>query len=174
MPGWDSWVSPDNIKAKQSAFAGRSKRGHSIVGVSCTDYAMQNVALQLGLELLSLDGLRVATVRQFVQRCDACGLVVRDAEAKFCSACGNGPLRKASVEATAAGDRIHQAPPRLRGTQFPLPLPKGGRTPDIVLAPDQYELMKRKHRDVQVGFGNKNPNVSRRRVGKKNKTKMSV
>jgi rRNA maturation endonuclease Nob1 len=42
--------------------------------VACmtTDFSMQNVLIQLGLKVLSVDGLLVKSVKQFVLRCMAC------------------------------------------------------------------------------------------------------
>ena len=42
--------------------------------VACltTDFSMQNVLMQLGLKVLSVDGLLVKSVKQFVLRCMAC------------------------------------------------------------------------------------------------------
>jgi RNA-binding protein NOB1 len=80
-----------------------------------------------------------------------------------------------------------------RGTIYSIPLPKGGRnSKDLVLAEDQYlhktRFMRDKKSDdvfasdyafaqgkvgpknnVVIGHGNKNPNIAKRRIGKKNK-----
>jgi len=50
--------------------------------VACltTDFSMQNVLMQLGLKVLSVDGLLVKSVKQFVLRCMACYQVLEDYE----------------------------------------------------------------------------------------------
>ena len=49
----------------------------------------QNVLLQIGLNLLSLDGVAVKSVRQYVVQCDACYEYV-PALAGVCGVCGWG------------------------------------------------------------------------------------
>jgi hypothetical protein len=44
----------------------------SAVAVITTDFAMQNVLLQMGLRLLSVNGLAVTTLRSWIKRCHGC------------------------------------------------------------------------------------------------------
>lgn len=68
------WITPDNIQevtAKYYGTMGAPDDGRN-VGCITTDYAMQNVLLQMGLGLLSVDGYTIKTVRQYVLKCSAC------------------------------------------------------------------------------------------------------
>ena len=79
--------------------------------------------------------------------------------------------------------------------QYAIPKPKGGRhAQNLILREDQWKaeneklhrsnkkddpdnlfaesLKKQAAKNLVVGYGKKNPNVSRRKFGKKNKTKM--
>ena len=80
--GRASVVTDGSEKSKnknRSKNTGRSGKGRApeVVDkarVACmtTDFSMQNVLMQLGLKVLSVDGLLVKSVKQFVLRCMAC------------------------------------------------------------------------------------------------------
>lgn len=116
-------------------------------------------------------------------------------ERKFCPTCGNSTLLRFSASTDDQGNIVYTQAQRLtnRGTIFSIPLPKGGRNSgDIVLSEDVYRH-KTKYRKnpkdtdvfdqdysfaqgrtgpsgkIVVGYGNKNPNIAKRRIGKKNK-----
>jgi RNA-binding protein NOB1 len=46
--------------------------GKRRVGCITTDYALQNVLLQMGMMLISVDGLVIKRVKQFVLQCFGC------------------------------------------------------------------------------------------------------
>ena len=50
------------------------QRNQEDAKVACltTDFSMQNVLMQMGLKVMSVDGLLVKAIRQFVLRCMAC------------------------------------------------------------------------------------------------------
>ena len=105
------------------------------------DFAMQNVALQLGLRLAAPDGRTVCAARRWALRCSACGATSREAGRLFCPACGHAALDKVEVLAGPGGAAVYGVRKRhtLRGTIFPIPLPRGGkgaRSRDPVLAED--------------------------------------
>ena len=71
------WITPDNVKkySRHGTLKAKKKtRKTLLMQVACTtaDYAMQNVLLQMGLNLLSVDGLRISKVKNWVLRCHAC------------------------------------------------------------------------------------------------------
>ena len=79
----EEWITPDNIGGgiffgKEMIGAGQVKKAvepsgqHLSVGILTSDFAMQNVILQIGIPLFSFEGMRVSTVKQFVDRCRAC------------------------------------------------------------------------------------------------------
>ena len=94
-----------------------------------SDYAMQNVLLQMNLRLLTPDGMRISELRRWVLRCHACGDVVRETTRVFCPKCGNATLQKVQRSVTAEGAEHFGARRKhvLRGTRFSLPAPRGGR-----------------------------------------------
>ena len=141
------WITPRNVKQVASSL-GRHDRNRlsAAVSVGCvtTDFAMQNVLLQMGLHVVSVDGRLIRTVKTFVLRCSACGSVTHKPEQLFCADCGYSTLHK--IEVTTADDgsiEYHlpsDRPSSTRGTRFGLALPKGGRTENMVLVPDQKEV----------------------------------
>ena len=96
-----------------------------------TDFAMQNVLLQMGLSLLSVDGMKIRRLKSWVHRCGACFRVHTDAEFQgmkrlFCSHCGSDMMQRiaASVDGKTGRLKLHLSKKykhNLRGTKFSLP-----------------------------------------------------
>ncbi|KAF0934374.1 hypothetical protein E2562_025003 [Oryza meyeriana var. granulata] len=115
----------------------------STVACVTSDYAMQNVILQIGLRLLAPGGMQIRQLHRWVLRCHACYKVTQEIGKIFCPKCGNGgTLRKVSVTVGENGITMASRRPRvtLRGTKFSLPMPQGGRdaiTKNPILREDQ-------------------------------------
>lgn len=93
------------------------------LAVACltTDFAMQNVLLQMGLKVLSVQGRQIRSVKTFALKCTSCLRITHLVEREFCPACGNHSLVKIQVVVDKAG-HVHYRPPRtqkatLRGTR---------------------------------------------------------
>ena len=119
-----------------------------------TDFAMQNVILQMNLELLSLDGIRVRKLKNWVTRCGACYTVYTNTDTNnvvgplgkrlFCEKCGSDVMQRiaASVDGKTGRLRLHLSKKyqyNLRGTKFSLPKPGTGNRfqGDLLLREDQ-------------------------------------
>jgi len=149
---------------------------------------MQNVILQMGLHLISIDGMRIKATKQNVLLCYSCGSVCKDQTKIFCPSCGNYTLKKTFCRVRDDGS-MYVAPlrytPTKKGSKYSIPLNK-----NIILTEEQYHKEVRKARghnkkkvdgvdffsgggafmpekEVVVGFGRKNPNEAHHRVGKK-------
>jgi len=113
-----------------------------------TDFAMQNVILQMNLELLSVDGVRVRRLKTWVTRCGACFTVYGndnggngDLKKKgggrlFCDKCGSNNLQRiaASVDKNTGRLKLHMRRNyrhNKRGTKFSLP--KAGKVSVLVV-----------------------------------------
>ncbi|KAF9917266.1 Nin1 binding protein [Linnemannia zychae] len=157
------WITPDNVKKfKRHGTLKPKKRVRKmlLMQVACTtgDFAMQNVLLQMGLNLLSIDGLRISKVKNWVLRCHACTKVTHDMEKKFCPSCGNATLMRTSTSTDQNGNVKYYLKKNmvynLRGTKYSIPTPKGGRkNNDLILREDQreYELsMKFQRRQKKI------------------------
>jgi len=133
-----------------------SEKPRVAVGLITSDFAMQNVALQMGLNLLTPAGKAVASVKSWVLKCDACFSIfpmhgLRPEHALFCQRCGNATLHRLGVTLGADGaPRYHYKKFRqvnFRGSVYPIPEAKGGRvergesggrgSSDLLLRPDQ-------------------------------------
>lgn len=140
------WITPTNIaqiKAMDSAAVETEQSDPRPVRLGCitADFAMQNVLLQMGLCVVSMDGLRIHRTRQYAQRCHACFQYVRrgrrarrpapavadrlapygcthrimyDTERAFCHSCGNRALLKISIEVDGSGNITYFSPRRRR------------------------------------------------------------
>ncbi|KAF9108075.1 Nin1 binding protein [Mortierella sp. AM989] len=146
------WITPENVKKfkRHGTLKPKKKvRQALLMQVACTtgDFAMQNVLLQMGLNLLSIDGLRISKVKNWVLRCHACTKVTSDMDKKFCPSCGNATLMRTSTSTDQNGNVKYYLKKNmvynLRGTKYSIPTPKGGRkNNDLILREDQreYEL----------------------------------
>ncbi|KAG0461999.1 hypothetical protein HPP92_020475 [Vanilla planifolia] len=115
----------------------------STVACITSDYAMQNVILQIGLRVLAPGGMQIRKMHRWVLRCHACNSVTQEIGKIFCPKCGNGgTLRKVSVTVDENGIVLASRRQRiiLRGTKYSIPLPQGGRdaiTKNLILREDQ-------------------------------------
>ncbi|KAF9292648.1 Nin1 binding protein [Mortierella alpina] len=144
------WITPENVKKynRHGTLKAKKKvRKPLLMQVACTtaDYAMQNVLLQMGLNLLSVDGLRISKVKNWVLRCHACTKVTQDMDKKFCPSCGNATLMRTSTSTDQNGNVKYYLKKNmvynLRGTKYSIPTPKGGRkNNDLILREDQREF----------------------------------
>ncbi|CAE6475042.1 unnamed protein product [Rhizoctonia solani] len=177
--GEGEWITPDNVskhksRALQTLPSDGTKRNGgknkdtvpTRMDVACmtVDYAMQNVLLQMGLNLVGIEGRRVASVKSWVLRCHACFKICKDNTKKFCPTCGNATLLRTSVTTTAPGAdgaeptvQIHLKKNfqfKTRGTMYSIPLPKpgaakgGAGSTNIILREDQVEFQKGMHQET--------------------------
>ncbi|CAE6467276.1 unnamed protein product [Rhizoctonia solani] len=178
--GEGEWITPENVsKHKSRAVQSYSsadnkqneKKTNKVVSptkmdVACmtADYAMQNVLLQMGLNLVGTEGRRVASVKSWVLRCHACFKICRDNTKKFCPTCGNATLLRTSVTTTGPGAdgseptfQVHLKKNfqfKNRGTKYSIPSPKpgaakgGAGSTNIILREDQVEFQKGVHQEA--------------------------
>ncbi|KAF2078412.1 hypothetical protein CYY_000279 [Polysphondylium violaceum] len=196
------WITPDNLAQTVSLQRCIDETIHYDVGCITKDFSMQNVILQMNLNLLSVDGLVIKQVKQFVLKCVACLNFTLNMDKIFCEHCGGKTLYKAMTFVDKHGNhRVSQGSGKqfnLRGTIYSIPKVKGGKKHnDIILTEDQYlhrlrvtgQLYKKKASkevnlddlemgfgnktipdDIVIGYGNRNPNIARKSIGKKNKS----
>lgn len=133
-----------NIKAQNKNLPPKSRR----TACATTDFAMQNVILQMNLELLSVDGVKVRKLKSWVTRCAACFKIYtgseNDGRRLFCERCGSSALQRiaASVDGNTGRLKLHlkkNYKSVTRGTQFALPKPGSQNRfmGDLLLAEDQ-------------------------------------
>ncbi|XP_071784996.1 RNA-binding protein NOB1-like [Asterias amurensis] len=137
----DGWITPQNISRIREGGVSDRPEG---VGVGCmtADFAMQNVLIQIGIPVLSVNGMLIRSARSFVLRCRGCFKITNKMDKVFCPHCGNKTLNKVTMTTGEDGSqRIHLSQRKVinkRGMKFPLPLPKGGKHADNpILVADQ-------------------------------------
>jgi len=69
----EGWITPNNIASVKKSM-GHVDMEETQVQVGCltTDFAMQNVLIQMGLNVVSVDGMLIRKAKSYVQRCSAC------------------------------------------------------------------------------------------------------
>ncbi|NXE95109.1 NOB1 protein, partial [Menura novaehollandiae] len=127
----EGWITPSNLKQAQQD-TGHCDTAPVGVQVGCvtTDFAMQNVLLQLGLHVLAVNGMLIRQARSYILRCHGCfrcwagaepGLspcsvalgaenppsrprrTTSDMTKVFCPHCGNKTLKKVAVSVSDDG-----------------------------------------------------------------------
>jgi RNA-binding protein NOB1 len=166
--GEGEWITPGNVGLHKSraldllpdsdVIKGKRKGQDEAFDTGCmtADFAMQNVLLQMGLNLVGVEGKRIEKVKSWVLRCHACfkyvlsshdgqvlmnillnmNRICKDSSKKFCPSCGNPSLLRASVTVAAPGAspntpamQVHLKPNfqyKIRGTKYAIPAPKPG------------------------------------------------
>lgn len=86
--GEGEWITPSNVSLHKSraldllpeADAKRKRKANEVIDAGCmtADFAMQNVLLQMGLNLVGVEGKRIEKVKSWVLRCHACFKYVFD------------------------------------------------------------------------------------------------
>ncbi|KAJ7490321.1 Nin one binding Zn-ribbon like-domain-containing protein [Mycena galericulata] len=172
--GEGEWITPSNVGLHKSRALdllpdgdGAGKKGkqkaedEEVLGAGCmtADFAMQNVLLQMGLNLVGVEGKRIQKVKSWVLRCHACFKICKDNTKKFCPSCGNATLLRASVTVSSPGAaadapamQVHLKANfqyRLRGTKYSIPAPKPGSAKKgtgegLILREDQTEYLRAK------------------------------
>ncbi|XP_052062983.1 RNA-binding protein NOB1-like [Mytilus californianus] len=139
----DGWITPCNIQeVKQKMGEVPSEEADVMVGCLTMDFAIQNVLIQMGLNVISVDGLLIKRAKSYVLRCSACMKVTTNVLKEFCPFCGNNALRKVSMIVEEDGSIRYflsrRKPANTRGLKYALPLPKGGKhSQNPILCADQ-------------------------------------
>lgn len=126
------WITPSNIKQVQLESGDWTAPVDVKVGCLTTDFAMQNVLIQIGLHVLSINGMLIKQARNYVLRCHACFKTTTNMTKAFCPHCGNKTLKKIAVTINEDGStQMHfSRNPKVlnpKGLKYALPMPKGGK-----------------------------------------------
>eukprot|EP00596_Hydrurales_sp_CCMP1899_P005261 CAMPEP_0119034088 /NCGR_PEP_ID=MMETSP1177-20130426/1133_1 /TAXON_ID=2985 /ORGANISM="Ochromonas sp, Strain CCMP1899" /LENGTH=695 /DNA_ID=CAMNT_0006991319 /DNA_START=512 /DNA_END=2599 /DNA_ORIENTATION=+ len=123
-----------------------SKNKNNNMKTACvtTDFSMQNVLMQMGLNVVSVDGMLVRAAKQWVLRCMACFKVHYEMDRLFCSKCGANHMSRvgASVNAKTGELRLHLKANYVvntLGTKYSIPKPgsRGRYEGELLLREDQ-------------------------------------
>jgi len=143
------WINSSNI-TKVLYRAKKSDESVQAIGVAImtTDFAMQNVSIQMGMPILAMDGMIIKQTRKWVLECYACKNICNIPTKEFCPSCANHTLVKLSVrindDGTSSYYRNANKKINTRGQIYPIPLPKGGRKNDDLILREDELLMGNK------------------------------
>ncbi|XP_064872450.1 RNA-binding protein NOB1-like isoform X2 [Oncorhynchus nerka] len=126
------WITPSNIKQVQMETGIWASPVDVKVACLTTDFAMQNVLIQIGLHVLSVNGMLIKQARNYILRCHACFKTTTNMNKVFCPHCGNRTLKKIAVTVSEDGNiQMHFSKnPKVlnpKGKRYSLPLPQGGK-----------------------------------------------
>ncbi|KAA8647583.1 hypothetical protein EYZ11_007853 [Aspergillus tanneri] len=159
------WITPSNFKKRQARDEGLSSTTPEPkvmqVATMTTDFACQNVLLQMNLNLLSTTTLqRIRHLKSFIKRCHACFLTTKDMTKQFCPRCGKDTLTRVSCTTNANGQFTMHLKKNMqwnnRGNRYSVPKPvhgsangkwkggggKGGWGTELILTEDQKEYSR--------------------------------
>ncbi|EGI64412.1 RNA-binding protein NOB1, partial [Acromyrmex echinatior] len=127
-----SWITPANVSSiKKQMDSEILEEKAATVACLTMDFAMQNVLMQMGLNVVALDGRVIKQMRTFIFRCYACFKTTSIMTKIFCPHCGNRTLKKVEVTLDENGkQQIHinfRRSLSAKGKRFSLPTPKGGK-----------------------------------------------
>ena len=152
-------------KKKENESVKHDQRPCNVACVT-TDYAMQNVMVQMGLQVLSIDCRLIKQVKQWVLRCGACYQVHYDMDRLFCSRCGANMMQRisASTDSRTGELRLHLKKNYHYNTRGLVhSLPKAGKQKkydgELLLREDQLlsgiwrQKVVKVRKDVRSAFG---------------------
>ncbi|KAG5980728.1 hypothetical protein E4U55_003710 [Claviceps digitariae] len=162
----DGWITPSNLKKHQAQDSHSNAAPQPLqktlqAAILTSDYAMQNVALRINLNLVTPSFARITHLKNWVLRCHGCFSITKDMDKQFCPKCGQPTLTRTSCSTDSNGNfQIHLKKNfqwNKRGNVYSVPkavhgsangrLPKGqggkgGWGAELILAEDQKEYTK--------------------------------
>ena len=150
MDDEEGWVTKENLQKtlEDQLHSKKLEESDNRFGVfiMTTDFAMQNIIMQMGIPLLSFEGMRITKIKNYVLECFACWNITRDTTKQFCPKCGNGEtLLKVTCSFNEDGSMVLYRKKnyriKKRGWKYAIPNPKGGRrNEDLILCEDQLMM----------------------------------
>ncbi|KAF4990312.1 hypothetical protein FGRMN_8541 [Fusarium graminum] len=128
------WITPSNLKKHQAATPGAapstSVQKTLQAAVLTSDYAMQNVALRMNLNLVAPSLARITHLKNWVLRCHGCFKITKEMEKQFCPSCGQPTLTRTSCSTDEHGNfKLHLKKNfqwNTRGNVYSVPKPVHG------------------------------------------------
>ncbi|XP_053611251.1 RNA-binding protein NOB1 [Plodia interpunctella] len=142
------WITPGNLSEKTREMdAGQFEDKNVEVACITSDFAMQNVLKQIGLNVTAIDGRVIKQLRTFIFRCTTCFKTTSVMTKLFCPKCGHATLKKVGVSIDDEGNQhIHingRKPLTARGKRFSLPTPRGGQHFQYPILTEDQHIHKR-------------------------------
>jgi RNA-binding protein NOB1 len=160
------WITPSNLKKHQHASSGAALPSAPVqktlqAAVLTSDYAMQNVALRMNLNLVAPSLVRITHLKNWVLRCHGCFKITKEMDKQFCPSCGQPTLNRVSCSTDEQGNfKVHLKKNfqwNNRGNVYSVPKPVHGSSngrlaknaggqnnwgTNLILAEDQKEFTR--------------------------------
>lgn len=162
----DGWITPSNLKKHQAQDSHANTPARPMqktlqAAILTSDYAMQNVALRINLNLVTPSFSRITQLKTWLLRCHGCFSTTKDTEKQFCPKCGQPTLTRTSCSTDSHGNfqihlkknfqwnkrgNVYSVPKAVHGSANGRP-PKGqggknGWGRELILAEDQKEFTR--------------------------------
>lgn len=140
------WITPGNleeVKRLSNITGGEENIDDRQIQVGCmtSDFSMQNVLIQIGIAVLSVDGLLIKKPRSYVLKCVTCSKITTNMSKQFCKHCGYKSLERVVVSIDENGNKVYRGrrkTPSAKSMIHSLPTPKGGKHSNYpILSEDQ-------------------------------------
>ncbi|KAK9480945.1 Nin one binding Zn-ribbon like-domain-containing protein [Lipomyces japonicus] len=167
----EGWITPDTLQQQQildgtleahpNAIGSGAEQGRILkVGMASGDFAMQNVAMQIGLNVINpSSGFQIRKIRSWMLRCHACFFLTPpptgNTPRQFCARCGGATLLRCTVTTSAQTGQLQIHLKKNfkwshRGDRYSLPNPQsklgrktgGEGVEQVLLREDQKEYLK--------------------------------
>ncbi|XP_954402.1 uncharacterized protein TA21215 [Theileria annulata] len=140
--GFDCWIGTHNVNSYNIQV---KKSIAKSVSCMTTDFAMQNVLIQMGLNVVTLDGFVAKSIRRWGQMCRSCYEVYPNTSRQFCSKCGNATVERVPITVDSETSEIIARDTRkwinTRGTIYTQPKPTTGRIDKPYITAEDQLLM---------------------------------
>lgn len=129
------WITPSNLAEvkKINGVHGDEQEVDKLqiqVGCMTSDFSMQNVLIQIGIPVLSVDGLLIKRPRSYVLKCVTCSKITTNMSKQFCPFCGYKSMERVVVTLDENGNKVYRGrrkTPSAKSMTFSLPMPRGGK-----------------------------------------------
>jgi RNA-binding protein NOB1 len=163
----EGWITPSNLKKHQAADASAGSTPAQPAqktlqaAILTSDYAMQNVALRININLITPTFSRITHLKNWVLRCHGCFAISKEMDKQFCPKCGQPTLTRTSCSTDQNGNfqvhlkknfqwnnrgNVYSVPKAVHGTaNGRLPKGAGGKNGwgrELILAEDQKEFVR--------------------------------
>lgn len=132
----DGWITTENLKEQLEKDSAEMRPIDKPVSAALAsrDFAVQNVCLQIGMDVINDNGLRVTQLKTFMQRCHACFHLLpmpkEGSSRQFCPRCGGHTLTRVTVTIENGEIHVHLKANmqwKTRGDRYSLPNPQSRR-----------------------------------------------
>jgi RNA-binding protein NOB1 len=171
------WINDSNIDQKLSKFKSyvESKVDEKNITpenynfadnlyVITEDFTIQNVCLKIGFKCLSVNGLAIKQIKNFILKCYSCNHFNHETEILFCQECGYNTLMRIGYKINDKGEGVifdKDAEYRHRGVQFDIPKQTVGKKSTVYIMSEDQIPKNYKNGNKILSKGSFNVNIDR-------------